>query len=365
MKSTLWLPLAGFLIHASSLLAHAEAPPCSPDDLYQERVGFGAQATGGDPGHVYHVTTLADTGGPGSLRAATSSDEKFWIVFDVSGTIQLQKSLRIKSNKTLDGRHSDIAIVGEIRIDAGVQNVILTDLTISNPDPNGPAAGDAIGVRGHAGATFEAYDTRDLWFNHLNIFRSTDGLLDVRGGTNITVSWSHFHTHDKAMLVWDDTDTKPAPEMRLTLHHNYFQEITRRSPQVSYGKADFFNNFSYHWYEFAAASIQGAQLLSENNIYEARSGIACLWPCPDPNSPTHDSDFMVSKKAVVFEWSNPELGNVRSVGDRLDQGAKVQSRNPEAVFRRSDYYPANLEIADDSLRNRIVSGAEPRKSSCL
>ena len=68
--------------------------------------GFGRYAVGGRGGDVYHVTTLADDG-PGSLRRGImTATAPRTIVFDVGGTIVLQKQLRItnKANLTIAGR---------------------------------------------------------------------------------------------------------------------------------------------------------------------------------------------------------------------------------------------------------------------
>src|SRR5437660_534701 len=65
-------------------------------------VGFGAPATGGRGGAVYHVTTLADSG-TGSFRDAVSASNRV-IVFDVGGYVQLSSPVSVKSNLTIAGQ---------------------------------------------------------------------------------------------------------------------------------------------------------------------------------------------------------------------------------------------------------------------
>ncbi|KAK4392209.1 hypothetical protein Sango_1998700 [Sesamum angolense] len=56
--------------------------------------GFGRFAIGGQHGDVYRVTTLADDG-PGSLRDGCRRKEPLWIIFEVSGTIELSSYLLV------------------------------------------------------------------------------------------------------------------------------------------------------------------------------------------------------------------------------------------------------------------------------
>ncbi len=69
---------------------------------FPEAPGFGAHATGGRGGTVYHVTTLADSG-PGSFRDAVSQSNRI-VVFDVGGYINLLTAVSVKSNITIAGQ---------------------------------------------------------------------------------------------------------------------------------------------------------------------------------------------------------------------------------------------------------------------
>ena len=64
--------------------------------------GFGARASGGRGGEVYHVTNLDDSG-PGSFRDAVSKEGRI-VVFDVAGYIDLKGMVSVRSNITIAGQ---------------------------------------------------------------------------------------------------------------------------------------------------------------------------------------------------------------------------------------------------------------------
>ena len=65
--------------------------------------GFGKNTTGGRGGKIFVVTNLNDTG-PGSFREAAEGKGPRIIVFAISGTIHLDKSISIKANATIGGQ---------------------------------------------------------------------------------------------------------------------------------------------------------------------------------------------------------------------------------------------------------------------
>ena len=94
------LKLAFCLLSAClfSGILHSYAQPRA----FPGALGFGANATGGRNGIVYHVTTLADSG-PGSFRDAVSHSGRI-VVFDVGGYINLNTAVSVQGNMTIAGQ---------------------------------------------------------------------------------------------------------------------------------------------------------------------------------------------------------------------------------------------------------------------
>ena len=128
--------------------------------------------------------------------------------------------------------------------------------------------------------TFEDRETADetlpQYFGVL--FQVHDGLLDITNASDfVTVSWNRFRNHDKLMLI-GSSDSAPADrgKLRVTLHHNLFDDIGQRAPRVRFGQVHVYNNYydvddrrlAYSW----GVGVESA-IFAEQNVFAAAKDI--------------------------------------------------------------------------------------------
>jgi pectate lyase len=299
-----------------------EPPGPRPWDDFPAPVGFGGAATGGRGGAVCRVENL-DARGAGSLRSCAEGDEPRWIVFDVSGRIALDEMIDVGSNKTIDGRGRNIAVTGRgLRI-SGRRNVIVHGVRIEDANRDNEDALQIIS------------GSRDVWIDHVTVRAFTDGALDItRAATDVTVSWCHFADHDKVMLIGASPDHVEDVDIRVTLHHNFFEGTVQRHPRIRYAYVHAFNNYLRHWQSYGMASSQNARLLSERNVFEPRG-----------------NDLAIQARA----GDDPDTGAVESRNDRALGGASIDENRTGEVENAPYRYTA--EAADDALMRRVRAGA--------
>jgi len=85
-----------------AIMLSLEIKTVSGQTAFPGAVGFGASATGGRSGTIYHVTNLNDSG-TGSFRDAVSQSNRI-IVFDVGGYIVATSAISASSNITIFGQ---------------------------------------------------------------------------------------------------------------------------------------------------------------------------------------------------------------------------------------------------------------------
>lgn len=238
--------------------------------------GFGRFTTGGRGGRVIKVTNLNDSG-PGSLRAALEAEGPRTVVFEVDGTIALERDLEL--------RNGDITIAGQTAPGGGIATknhafIISADNVIvryvrSRMGDEKKAENDAIDVRSGT----------NIILDHVSASWSNDETLSVTqryvpGGavkhlSNVTVQWSIISEsmnaaghekgdHGYGSLIQGSFGAK------YSFHHNLWAHHQARMPRIgNYAAAtedpegviyDFRNNVFYNWGDGATTDFYNWQV---------------------------------------------------------------------------------------------------------
>ncbi|MEV0738095.1 polysaccharide lyase family 1 protein [Streptomyces sp. NPDC050549] len=217
-------------------------------------VGFGAGTTGGGSASAVTVSTL-----DAFKSAVTGSTSK---VVKVNGLIPLSGQVDIGSNTTVLGVGSASGFTGGGLRLKKVTNVVVRNLNISKP----VAPADGITVQA----------STKVWIDH-NAFSSDldhgkdyyDGLVDISHASDyVTVSWNTFKNHYKGSLVGhsDNNASEDTGHLRVTYHHNWFDQVNSRIPSLRFGTGHFYDNYVVGA-ETAVHSRMGAQMLVQNNVF--------------------------------------------------------------------------------------------------
>jgi pectate lyase len=214
-------------------------------------IGWAAQ-NGGTTGGGNAATTTVSTAA--TLTSALGSGAA--AVVRVSGAISCSGMLRVRSNKTIVGNPGATIVGCGFTVD-GDRNVIIRNLTFRGWDD------DAVNVE--SGAT-------NIWVDHNSFGVGYDGAVDIKRGSDfVTVSWNRVSGHDKVMLLGhsDDNGAQDIGHLRVTYHHNWFDDSRQRHPRVRFANpVHVFNNYYGNVGGYGVASTMNAGVLVEANYFE-------------------------------------------------------------------------------------------------
>ncbi|MFF9605584.1 polysaccharide lyase family 1 protein [Streptomyces sp. NPDC014684] len=218
-------------------------------------VGFGAGTTGGGAATAVTVSTSD------AFRAAVTGGTAK--VVKVNGLISLSGQIDIGSNTTVLGVGSSSGFTG-----GGLRLKKVTNVVVRNLNLSKAVKTDAITVQA---------STR-VWIDHNTLSSDRDhgkdyydGLVDITHGSDyVTVSWNTFKDHYKGSLVGhsDSNAGEDTGHLRVTYHHNWFDNVNSRIPSLRFGTGHFYDNYVVGA-ETAVHSRMGAQMLVENNVFRS------------------------------------------------------------------------------------------------
>lgn len=246
-------------------------------------------------------------------------DPATWGRKAVSGTLEAARvasvatqdervRIRVGSNTTIVGMNKSSTIRGAWFDLRGTANAPLTNIIIRNlnfqdtydcfpqwdptdgADGNWNALYDSISLRfsDHVWIDHNTFEDRDTVDSKLpkyfgRLFQIHDGELDITNAADlVTVSWNRFLNHDKVSLIGSsdtgNTATADRGKLRVTLHHNFYDNVGQRTPRVRFGQVHVYNNyynivnnpgFGYSW----GVGIE-SQIYAENNYFKTDVAVA-------------------------------------------------------------------------------------------
>jgi pectate lyase len=195
--------------------------------------GFGALATGGNGGEVYHVTNLGDSG-PGTFRDAVSQPDRT-ILFNVGGTIHLQSNVTASSDLTILGQTAPgdgITLYGRSISFSGCTNIIVRYLRIRE------------GIAGDRGkCSINIVDGGNMIFDHVSVeWGRWDCLGLTHGSRDITFQYCLLGQGIDPQRFGALVDTVT----NVTFSHNLWIDNESRNPKAK-GTIQYINNVVYNW----------------------------------------------------------------------------------------------------------------------
>ncbi|GMG19205.1 unnamed protein product [Ambrosiozyma monospora] len=216
--------------------------------------------TGGASGETVTATTLDEL----TSYCAQSGALTIYVSGSISSSGSSGYSVKVSSDKSIIGKSgASLTNVG-LSLD-GVSNVIIQNLSISKV-----IGTDAVRVQ----------KSKNIWLDHLDVSSDQnhgkdyyDGLIDITHACDyITVSYVHFHDHEKTSLVGhsDSNGSEDTGHLTVTFAFNFWENLNSRGPSLRFGTGHIYNNY----YDNMSDCInirKGAKALVENNVFAGSS----------------------------------------------------------------------------------------------
>jgi len=242
--------------------------------------GGGMYTTGGRGGTVYYVNTLEDnnegesSSREGSLRWCINQKGKKTILFKISGTIRLNKSLRIvNGDLTIAGQSApgNGICIADYPVSVSADNVIVRYMRFRMGDEKiSPEEADGADA-------FSGRKAKNVIIDHCSISWSTDECSSFYDNEDFTMQWCiiseslRLSGHSKGPhgygAIWGGVNA--------TFHHNLLAHHDSRTPRFGPGTkhagtdtTDVRNNVFYNWDGNGCYGGEAMHINIVNNYYK-------------------------------------------------------------------------------------------------
>ena len=243
---------------------------------------------------------------PGSLRECAEKDGAVWILFKKNGKYNLQSPLRIKSNKTIDGRGRDVRITGMGILTNESSNLIFENLTFTAPSitVKDTTSRRALSIHNR---------THHVWVDHCTFEEYPLILVDVkRSSYAVTLSWNRFENGQSGILFGLEPDIFVDSLQTLTLHHNYFENLEKVGVLARHGKIHAYNNFVFDVKQAGMECTDSAACYIESNVFNNETPVSVYRLENEDGSPDKTTKGFVYMNDNWFGRSGKNLsGNAR------------------------------------------------------
>lgn len=230
-----------------------------------EQVGWSTYesiTTGGEGGTIVTVSAQNE------LENYVNKSEKY--IIQVQGIIEIYpmgKEISVGSNTTILGLGNDATLKGGGLGIKNVSNVIVRNLIIKDAYVTWDGKttdNDAI----------EINNSQHVWIDHCDLSHFDDGLIDIKNASDfVTVSWCHFHNHNKVILIGAGDDaTQDIGHLNTTVHHCWFDGsdgngIGQRLPMGRFGMIHVYNCYYNDVITRGIEANYDANMAVENNYF--------------------------------------------------------------------------------------------------
>ncbi|GAA0529728.1 pectate lyase [Paractinoplanes ferrugineus] len=203
----------------------------------------------------------------------------------------------VGSNTTIIGINGGRLSHGSLVL-TNVSNVIVRNLELTDAADCFPAWDPTDGSTGNWNSLYDLVSlsgATNVWIDHNTFsdgnnhdedqplhfgrpYQVHDGASDIiKGSDLVTVSYNDYYDHDKTMLIGStDTPGVDVGKLRVTVHHNRFNNVFQRAPRVRFGQVDVYDNLyvaTDEGYQYSLGVGFESSIYAENNYFKLSADV--------------------------------------------------------------------------------------------